>query len=83
MLNYPLNMNVSLNGPTLIYIDTEGNPIQLSLNNYQVQDVINDWNDQPDGDLEEGMKPRMLNPPQGHVATYAPPKLQESATSVG
>lgn len=72
MPNYPLNMNVNLKGPTLIYIDTEGNPIQLSLNNYQVQDIINDWNDQPADDLEEGVKPNVLNPPQGHVATYVP-----------
>lgn len=72
MLNYPLNMNVILNGPTLIYIDTEGNPIQLSLNNYQVQGVINDWNNQPSDDLEEGIRPHVLNPPQGHVAEYAP-----------
>lgn len=72
MLNYPLNMKVTLNGPTLIYIDTEGNPIQLSLNNYQAQSVINDWNDQPNDDLADGERPHMLNPPLGHVAVYAP-----------
>lgn len=69
MLKYPLNMIVHLNGPTLIYIDTDGNPIQLSLNDFQVQSIVNDWNDQPNGDLEEGMKPYLLNPPVGHVAT--------------
>lgn len=72
MLNYPLNMNVRLTGPTLIYIDSEGNHIQLGLNNYQAQSIITDCNNQPSGDLAEGEAPHMLNPPLGHIVVCAP-----------
>jgi hypothetical protein len=44
MLDYPLDWSGHLLGPTLIYIDNEGTPIQLRLTNDLVQGVIDIWN---------------------------------------
>lgn len=71
MLEYPLNLNARLDGPTLIYIDAEGSLIHLTLNSHQVQSVVADWNNQPDSDLAEGEAPSTLSPPLGHTGTSA------------
>jgi hypothetical protein len=44
MLDYPLDWKGRLLGPTLIYIDNQGSPIELRLNDEQVQLVVDDWN---------------------------------------
>lgn len=78
MLTYPLAYNsLYLDGPTLIYLDEEGTPIQLQLSNEQVQAIVNDQNvinnAINDNVLEEGATPCILKPPQGHVVTiYVP-----------
>lgn len=63
-VHYPLKYNsILLNEPTLFYIDNEGSPVQLALNREQVQMIVDDWNNQPDGDLEQGEAPHELKPP--------------------
>lgn len=44
-LDYPVTYSaLRLNGPTLFYLDEEGTPIQVQLDNEQAQAVIDDWN---------------------------------------
>lgn len=58
ILNYPLRYNsISLSGPTLFYIDREGTPIQLALNDEQVQAIIDDWNAEPGDSNSHTLKP--------------------------
>ena len=60
-LSYPLQMgSTRLLGPTLIYLDDEGIPIQLRLNDAQVQMIVDDWNK---GDLNPDEA--RLSPPVG------------------
>lgn len=57
-LNYPINYgSLHLNGPTLIYIDQHGTPVQLELNGEQVQAIIDDWNAQPGDSTSQTLKP--------------------------
>ena len=45
MLNYPLTFGATrLHGPTLIYLDETGVPIQIQLSNEQVQMIVDDFN---------------------------------------
>ena len=72
VLNYPLELGARrLLGPTLIYLDSEGDVIELRLNGEQVQGLIDDWNSQPDDDREEGEAAYALRPPRAQQATAA------------
>ena len=54
-LTYPLKYaGISLDGPTLFYIDQDGTPIQLTLSNEHVQRVLDDLNSEEDGEDEIG-----------------------------
>lgn len=64
-LSYPLRYSsVILNTPTLFYIDQEGSPIQLGLNNEQVQMIVDDWNTGENLNSEFGEEPGQLKPPR-------------------
>lgn len=64
MLTYPLHFNsIDLKGPTLIYIDEEGAPIQLGLSDEEVQTVIDSWNTAAILESEIGERAHQLKPP--------------------
>lgn len=65
MLSYPLTYNsLRFLGPTLIYLDEAGTPIQLQLTNEQVQTILDDWNTGQVLDSEVGEKVTELKPPR-------------------
>lgn len=70
MLTYPLHFNsIDLKGPTLIYIDQEGSPIQLGLTDEQVQTTLDGWNAAAILESEIGEKPHQLKPPLPREST--------------
>lgn len=65
MLNYPLTYNsMRFNGPTLIYIDQDGNPVQLELTTEQAEAIIRDWNVGAIDESEIGEQAQQLKPPR-------------------
>jgi hypothetical protein len=54
-LNYPLQYaGISLDGPTLFYVDQDGTPLQLTITNAHVQRVLDDLNAEEDDEDEIG-----------------------------
>jgi len=64
-LNYPLQYaGISLDGPTLFYIDEDGTPIQMTITNSHVQRVLDDLNAEEDSEDEiGGDAPYKFKPP--------------------
>lgn len=63
-IKYPMEWRGGrLLGPTLIYINEDGIPIELRLNDEQVQVIVDDWNARDILDSEIGEEVDRLRPP--------------------